>query len=78
MEKGFEISIRDYSAVINRLCKRCRITEAKYFFCMMLSDGIFPDQELCEVMLNVFDQGGDFDSAAELLAEMIKFGFHPD
>ncbi|KAB2614256.1 pentatricopeptide repeat-containing protein [Pyrus ussuriensis x Pyrus communis] len=61
--KGFEISIRDYSA---------------YFFCMMLSDGISSDQELCEVMLNVFDQGGDFDSAAELLAKMIKFGFHPD
>ncbi|CAL9024558.1 unnamed protein product [Prunus brigantina] len=49
VEKGFEISIRDYSAVINRLCKRCLITDAKYFFCMMLSDGICPDQELCEM-----------------------------
>ncbi|KAJ4845660.1 hypothetical protein Tsubulata_050855 [Turnera subulata] len=60
--KGYEVSIRDYSAVINRLWKRCLIMEAKYFFCMMLSDGVSPDQPICEVMLNAFHRGGQSNS----------------
>ncbi|KAK9934906.1 hypothetical protein M0R45_022033 [Rubus argutus] len=60
------------------LCKRTLTTEAKYFFSMMLSDGISPDQELCKVMLNAFRRGGDSSSVFQLLAEMIKSGFPPD
>ncbi|KAF2282938.1 hypothetical protein GH714_043255 [Hevea brasiliensis] len=78
VEKGFEVSIRDYSAVISRLCKRCLMTEAKYFFCLMLSYGVSPDEEICEVMLNAFHRGGHLSSVFELLAEMIKFGLVRD
>ncbi len=45
---------------------------------MMLSDGISPDQEICEVMLKAFHQEGDLDSVFELLAEIIKCGLLPD
>ena len=62
VEKGFEVSIRDYSAVIGRLCIRCLATEAKFFFCMMLSDGVCPYQKLCEVLLNAFKKGGHVNS----------------
>ncbi|KAJ7953964.1 Pentatricopeptide repeat-containing protein [Quillaja saponaria] len=78
VEKGFQISFRDYSAVINRLCKRCFISEAKYFFCMMLSDGISPDKEICEVMINAFRKSGNLGSVSELVAEMIKTGLLSD
>ncbi|KAM7484469.1 hypothetical protein LguiA_000478 [Lonicera macranthoides] len=54
VEKGFEISIRDYSAVINRLCKRRLTNEAKQFVHMMLSNDISLDQQICSVMLNSF------------------------
>ncbi|KAJ4835994.1 hypothetical protein Tsubulata_031920 [Turnera subulata] len=76
--KGYEVSIRDYSAVINRLCKRCLIMEAKYFFCMMLSDGVSPDQPICEVMLNAFHRGGQSNSVLELLPAIIKMGLMND
>ncbi|KAK9934904.1 hypothetical protein M0R45_022033 [Rubus argutus] len=78
LSKDLKSPLRDYSAVINRLCKRTLTTEAKYFFSMMLSDGISPDQELCKVMLNAFRRGGDSSSVFQLLAEMIKSGFPPD
>ncbi|OMO72220.1 hypothetical protein COLO4_27779 [Corchorus olitorius] len=74
VEKGFEISVRDYSAVINRLCKRCLISEARYFYRMMLSYGISPDQEICEVLLNAYHQSCDYILIYELLASMIKLG----
>lgn len=74
MEKRFEISIRDYSAVINRLCKRSLLTEVKFFFLMMLYDGIYPDHQICEAMLNAFHEGGDLQSYFQLLGKMIKFG----
>ncbi|RXH70059.1 hypothetical protein DVH24_007315 [Malus domestica] len=39
--KGLQISIRDYSALINRVCKRCRITEAKYSLVYNLGSRMF-------------------------------------
>ncbi|CAK7326426.1 unnamed protein product [Dovyalis caffra] len=75
VEKGFEVSINDYSAVVNRFCKRCLTSEAKYFFSIMLSYGVSPDQEIFEMMLNALHRAGHVHSVFELLAVMIKFGF---
>ncbi|KAE8681286.1 cell division cycle 20.1, cofactor of APC complex-like [Hibiscus syriacus] len=77
MEKGFEISIKYYSAVINRLCKRCLITVARPFFCILLSHGISPDQEICDVLFNAYRQCGDLTSVYEMLAWTIKSGLLP-
>ncbi|KAK9125621.1 hypothetical protein Scep_014467 [Stephania cephalantha] len=46
VDMGYEVSIKDYAAVINRLCKRCLVHEAKMFLSMMLKDGIFPDKDV--------------------------------
>ncbi|KAG8498799.1 hypothetical protein CXB51_005699 [Gossypium anomalum] len=67
MEMGFEISIKDYTAVINRLCKRCLITEAQQFFSIMLCHGISPDQEICEALLDAYQQCGDIISGRGLI-----------
>ncbi|KAK8473959.1 hypothetical protein V6N13_017155 [Hibiscus sabdariffa] len=74
MENEFEISIKDYSAVINRLCNRCLITEPHHLLCIMLSHGIFPDQGICDVLLNAYQQCGDLTSVYEMLAWTIKSG----
>ncbi|KAL6964470.1 hypothetical protein U1Q18_035523 [Sarracenia purpurea var. burkii] len=68
VQKGFEISVRDYCAVINRLCKKNLTTKVKVFLRMMLSDGISLDQEISSVLLNAFHQVGDLNSKFELLA----------
>jgi pentatricopeptide repeat protein len=44
----------------------------------MLSDGVSPDQEIFEMMLNAFHRAGHVHSVFELLAVMIKFGLLHD
>lgn len=68
LHRGFNVSIRDYSAVINRLCRRHLVNESKFFFCLMLSQGISPDLDICEVMIK----------SDELLSWTIKWGLLPD
>lgn len=74
MDMGYEVSIRDYGAVINRLCKRCLSYEAKRVFYQMLYDGVLPDHEICEILMNGFHQSRDWESRIWLVSKMIKFG----
>ncbi|CAN1152273.1 Putative pentatricopeptide repeat-containing protein At1g13630 [Linum perenne] len=73
LENGFNVEIRDYSAVINRLCKRNLVGEAKYFLQMMLGNGVSPDWDICNVMITTLYSNGNFDQVSELLAVSVKF-----
>ncbi|XP_060215011.1 putative pentatricopeptide repeat-containing protein At1g13630 isoform X1 [Lycium barbarum] len=78
IEKGFEISIRDYSAVINRLCKRNLLAGVKIFLRMMLFHGISVDSQICFVMLKSFNHIRDRNSVFQLSSLMMKCGLDTD
>lgn len=78
IEKGFEISIRDYSAVINRLCKRNLLAGVEIFLRMMLFHGISVDSQICFVMLNSFHHIRDRNYVFQLASLMIKCGLDTD
>ncbi|KAL8258109.1 hypothetical protein R6Q59_030150 [Mikania micrantha] len=75
MKTGFEATVRDYSCVINRLCKRCLTNEAKAFLSMMFSSAVLPDVHIYTVMMAAFRLVGDHHSIQELLPNMVKCGF---
>ncbi|KAL3636168.1 hypothetical protein CASFOL_020715 [Castilleja foliolosa] len=66
VENGFETSVNDYSAVINRLCKRFLLDDAMIFFRMLLADGVFPDREICSVLMRAFEQSAMANTCLEL------------
>ena len=72
LESGYEVSIKDFSAIINRLCKRHFVNEAKIFFKLMLYIGILPDQELCLVICSAIHKQNDHKSLAAFQAMVVK------
>ncbi|GJS21063.1 putative pentatricopeptide repeat-containing protein [Tanacetum coccineum] len=74
VKAGYEATIRDYSAVVNRLCKRCLTNEAKVFFSMMFSNGVLPDLHLYTEIMYALREVGDIRPMHELLPNMVKCG----
>ncbi|KAF8723099.1 hypothetical protein HU200_022252 [Digitaria exilis] len=50
LDAGFDVSIEDFSAAINRLCKRQFTKEALLLIPVMLSVGVYPDIQLYNVL----------------------------
>ncbi|KAL4591910.1 hypothetical protein LXL04_004885 [Taraxacum kok-saghyz] len=74
VDMGFEVDVRDYSCVINRLCKRCLVNEAKGFLKMMFGNGVYPDRRVYGVMVYGFEFVDDVHSVYELMPNMVKCG----
>ncbi|CAH9134477.1 unnamed protein product [Cuscuta epithymum] len=74
IDTGYEVSIRDYTAVINRLCKRHLIQGMLYFFGMMLSSGITVDKRIHLVMLRALRRRNDYKSWDQFHCLVDKYG----
>ncbi|CAN8293690.1 unnamed protein product [Cochlearia groenlandica] len=50
VDRGFDVTIGDYSAAINRLCRKHLAEETKSLVRLMLSRGVLPDLDIWRVM----------------------------
>ena len=71
---GFEPSVRDYTAVIRRLSKRCRLRAVKIFMNMMSRDGVNPDQVLFDAAIEAFNKEDNRLSVLVLRGKVITSG----
>ncbi|XP_057481082.1 pentatricopeptide repeat-containing protein At5g15280, mitochondrial-like [Actinidia eriantha] len=66
------ISIPVYCALMSGFCKSGMVTEAANIFCDMLSRGLLPDSEACNVLIQGYCQTDDLMKVGELLGIMIR------
>ncbi|TVU49006.1 hypothetical protein EJB05_00296 [Eragrostis curvula] len=74
IDAGFEASIEDFSAAINRLCKREFTEEALMLIPIMLSVGVYPDVQLYRVLGTALQKRNEFFYLPILQALAIKTG----
>jgi pentatricopeptide repeat protein len=74
LDAGFEASIEDFSAAINRLCKRQFTKEALMLVPIMLSVGVYPDIQLYRVLGTAVQKKNELFYLPILQALAIKTG----
>ncbi|CAN6317096.1 unnamed protein product [Urochloa humidicola] len=74
LDAGFEASIEDFSAIINRLCKRQFTREALILVPIMLSVGVYPDIQLYDVLGTAIRKSNEFFYLPILQALATKTG----
>ncbi|GMH01671.1 hypothetical protein Nepgr_003510 [Nepenthes gracilis] len=72
VERGFNLTVSSYNALIRGFLKRKKYVEAESLFEEMRRKGLIPDKEIYNFYLDRSFQEGNMDMALELCDETIE------